>query len=30
MADTLTVITRSSIFDMGLGRTMMRKEAGEW
>jgi len=29
MADSLTVITRSRIFEMVLRRTMMRKEAGE-
>jgi len=29
MATSLTVITRSRIFEMVLGRTIMRKEAGE-
>jgi len=29
MADSLTVITRSRIFEMVLRSTMMRKEAGE-
>jgi len=29
MADSLTVITRSRIFEMVLRRTMMRKEAGD-
>ena len=29
MADSLSVITRSRIFEMVLRRTMMRKEAGE-
>jgi len=29
MADSLTVITRSRIFEMALRRKMMRKEAGE-
>jgi len=29
MADSLTVIIRSTIFEMVLRRTMIRKEAGE-
>jgi len=30
MGDSLTVSTASRISDMGLRRTMMRKEVGEW
>ena len=29
MADSLTVITRSTIFEMVLRRTMLQKEEGE-